>query len=207
VGEFWRTVGALLLGAIISFGATFYFEWRKERRTDRTEQQGREREPRQAGRLVYEELNDAWIVLNQTTDTELWWSSPPYDLDSSVWHEYKATLARLLDKDTWSAVGAAYSSMVAFNVRLAMAKGGKEVLSSILLEMEEASEAILEPIQDNFVTDAWMVEVFEVYERVVYAMKLLERQFVSEESKAEAKSKVDGKAKGPHLAAEDVKES
>jgi hypothetical protein len=206
VGEFWRTVGALLLGAIISFGVTFYFEWRKERRTDKTEQQGRERELRQAGRLVYEELNNAWIVLNQTTDTELWWSSPPYDLDSSGWHEYRATLARLLDKDTWSAISAAYSSMVAFNVRLAMAKGGKEVLSPIL-ETEEASEAILEPIQDRFVTDAWMVEVFEVYERVDQAMELLGRQFVSGESKTKAKSKVDGKTQGPHLGAKDVKES
>jgi hypothetical protein len=112
VGEFLRFVVAILVGALISFGTTLYFERRKERRADRLDREGRERELRQAGRLVYEELNNAWIVLNQTTDTELWWSSPPYDLDSSAWHEHKATLARLLDKDTWSAVGEAYSSVL-----------------------------------------------------------------------------------------------
>jgi hypothetical protein len=86
-----------------------------------------------------------------------------------------------------------------------MAKQGKEVLSPIL-EVEEGSEPVLEPLQDRFVTGAWMVEAFEVYERVDHAMELLGRQFVSEKSRADAESKVDRKARTPHVGAEDEKE-
>jgi hypothetical protein len=88
VGEFWRLVGAILLGALISFGTTLYFEWRKERRADKKEKHETERRLLQAGRLVYEELNNAWIVLNQASDIELWWSDPPYALESSAWEQY-----------------------------------------------------------------------------------------------------------------------
>jgi hypothetical protein len=183
VGEFWQFVGATLLGALVSFGATFYFEWRKERRVDKKEQQKTERQLLEAGRLVYEELNNAWIVLNQTSDTELWWSSPPYNLESSAWGEYKATLAELLDIDTWSVVSSAYSSIGDFNRRVAIASEGMEVPSPIL-EVDEGSEPMLEPIQGKFVTDAWHIEVLDLYGWVDRTMDSLGRQFISDESMA-----------------------
>jgi hypothetical protein len=193
VGEFWRLVGATLLGALISFGTTFYFERRKEQRAERAEQQERGRQLRQAGRLVYEELNNAWIVLDRTTDTEVWWSDPPHDLESSAWDEYKATLARLLDKDAWSAVGDAYSSMAEFNMRLAMGREGKEVPSPVLdppPDEEEGFVSYLEPIRDKFPTSEWALEVLYVFERVDAAMKLLAREFLSEGSQTKVRPKI-----------------
>jgi hypothetical protein len=186
MGEFWRLFGATLLGAIVSFGATFYFEWRKERRTDKKDRQETERQLLQAGRLVYEELNNAWIVLDRTIDTDVWWSSPPYDLDLSAYDTHKATLARLLDKDTWSAVSTAYSGIAEFNKRLAMGREGKEVPSPVL-EVEDDSEPMLEPIQGKFTTDAWKLELLYLYEWVDPAMELLAREFLSE---GKAKPKV-----------------
>ena len=52
MGEFWRLVGATILGALISFGTTFFFERRKEQRAEHAEAQRRSEELRQATRLV-----------------------------------------------------------------------------------------------------------------------------------------------------------
>jgi hypothetical protein len=53
---------------------------------------------------------------------------------------------------------------------------------SPLLEVDEGSEPMLEPIQGKFVTGNWHLEVLTLYEWVDRAMELLGRQFMSEES-------------------------
>jgi hypothetical protein len=64
VGEFLRLAGAALLGAMISFGTTLYFERRKERRAERQEAQEHARQRRQALRLVWSELNEMHAAID-----------------------------------------------------------------------------------------------------------------------------------------------
>jgi hypothetical protein len=201
IGDF----GLILLGALISLGTTFVTERRKEQRVDKKEQQEQERELRQAGRLVYEELNNAWIVLRQTKETEVWWSTPPYDLELSAWDKYKEELAGRLDKDTWSEVTSAYTGMAYFNRHLAMSREGIEVVPSPLQEEDEGSERVLEPIQDKYATQDWLLEVLYLYEWVDGAMELLARQFLNEQS--QAKLKASKRARAARRGAKNTKKS
>jgi hypothetical protein len=72
VGEFWRLVGATILGALISFGTTFFFERRKEQRTEAVEKEARARLLRQAERLVSEELFNISSEIEQTLEDRQW---------------------------------------------------------------------------------------------------------------------------------------
>lgn len=116
MGEFSRTVAAIVVGALISFGTTFYFDRRKEQRAERQEAKERERQLRQAARLVWGELLDISVAIDGALDNEEWWSTPPHDLSSKLWSDHRATLAALLeDEYLWSDLIAAYSSVAYFS--------------------------------------------------------------------------------------------
>jgi hypothetical protein len=122
VGEFWRLVGATLLGALISFGTTFYFERRKEQRAEQAEEHQRRKRIRQATRLVLEELQANWMLLEWASEGQ-WWSNPPHDLDQHVWREYRATLAlEMEDEFEWERVTTAQVKIEDLNRRLLISK-------------------------------------------------------------------------------------
>ena len=126
MGEFWRLAGAALLGAVISCGTTLYVERRKERRAERQEAQQRDRQLRQALRLVWTELNETCAVIDVALEKKHWWTDPPQDLPQQLWDTYRATLADLLDDRNWSHLSEAHGKIAAFNGLLAMGRDGHE---------------------------------------------------------------------------------
>jgi hypothetical protein len=126
MGEFIRLTAATLLGALISFGTTFYFERRKEQRGERLEARERDRQLQQAIRLVLRELVEASLSIDGALEEEHWWSDPPHDLNQRLWLEYRPVLAALLDTDGWDQVVMAHDGIACFNVLLATARDNKD---------------------------------------------------------------------------------
>lgn len=125
MGEFWRLVGATILGALISFGTTFFFERRKEQRTEAVEKEARARLLRQAERLVSEELFNISSEIEQTLEDRQWWSNPPFELGQDLWYEYRPVLADLVDHElNGDRITTVYNTIADFNVKLRMAKEG-----------------------------------------------------------------------------------
>jgi hypothetical protein len=119
MGEFWRLVAATVLGALISFGATFYFERRKEQRAEQAEEQRRRKELRRATRLVLDELRASLLLLERAVAGQQWWSNPPHDLEQYAWLEYRATLALEIEEEVeWGRIIAAYVEIGDLNRRL-----------------------------------------------------------------------------------------
>jgi hypothetical protein len=151
VGEFIRLTAATLLGALISFGTTFYFERRKELRSERQEARERDRQLRQAARLVWGELLDIATAIESALDGEEWWTSPPHDLSHQLWTDHRATIAALLeDENLWETLVTAYSSVADFNVALAMGREGKEAPitgSSVSSGWQGLLEEVLKPVR------------------------------------------------------------
>jgi hypothetical protein len=168
MGEFIRLSAATLLGALISFGTTLYFEHRKDQRTERQEGEERERELRQAVRLIANEIDSVWIAVDRARDYGFWWSNPPHDLQRLAWTEYGATLARLSDHDTWWPISEAYSCIAEFNARLGVAREGREVLSPF-------AHDTLQPIDENLVTEEWLTELSSLDTCLSEAHSLLDR--------------------------------
>jgi hypothetical protein len=167
MGEFIRLTAATLLGALISFGTTYYFERRKEQRTERQAKQETDRQLRQALRLVRDELIDASEEIQTARDSHLWWSSPPHDLRLSLWTEHRATLAALLDDhDAWFFITTAYSAIVDFIVTLGMAKEGKAPFSRVI--------GTLEPIEGSEISSAWDRELRNLNNVIEQALAPLE---------------------------------
>ena len=87
MGEFLRLVAATLLGALISFGTTYYFERRKERATQMVTIRQEQRQLQQAARLVMDELEANSGILFTASEDSQWWSNPPRDLSQRLWLE------------------------------------------------------------------------------------------------------------------------
>jgi hypothetical protein len=142
----------------------------KEQRAEKAEQQETERQLREATRLVSDELSNISLTIGTARDSEIWWSNPPHDLESSAWRNHKTTLASLIDDDTWSNVRDAYSALADFNVRLGMGREGKEVTSPLVDE-------VLPAIHDQLVADAWLAEMGDLLDYVDEARKVLGAKF------------------------------
>ena len=150
--EFWRLVGATVLGALISFGTIFFFERRREERTEAAEKQQSALQLRQAIRLVEEELLDITLTIDTACDNGAWWSSPPYQLRQVLWTEHRAALAYLLDdREVWDYLTTASTEITKFNARLKAASDGREIISDIGTR--------LDPISRYDITDAWDQEL------------------------------------------------
>jgi hypothetical protein len=180
VGEFWRLVGATLLGALISFGTTFYFERRKEQRSEQAEEQENQRKLQQAARLVWDELLRVSLAIGRAIEGGVWWSRPPHDFERLAWVEYQATLARLLNEQAWTDVSGIYSLLAIFNVQLAMAREGVEVPRSLFGRR-------LEPISGSVVSDAWKGEIGALRPDLDDATKALNQ--VLDEAEASGKNR------------------
>jgi hypothetical protein len=164
VGEFIRLTAATILGALISFGTTFFFERRKEQRTEQAERHQDERQLRQALRLVWEELIDTSCELDAAVENGHWWSDPPHDLKTQRWDTYGPILAALIDEGSWSGLTYAYATISDFNVSLAMARNGKEIADTITganrgaIDGSVMSEAWRESINRAHTTIWWGIE-------------------------------------------------
>jgi hypothetical protein len=154
VGEFLRLVAATLLGALISFGTTYYFERRKERATQMVTMRQDQRKLQLAARLVRDELQANGAILFSAADDNQWWSYPPHDVSQRLWLEYQATLAALVGQKTWDTLSLTYSFQTQFNVSLSMAREGKEGYG-----LHTTEKHVLEPITDLVMTEAWRMEV------------------------------------------------
>lgn len=167
MGEFWRLVGATILGALISFGTTFFFERRKEERAERAEEQARERQLRQAVRLVWGELLDSSVMVDTAIEYKEWWSNPPHDVTQRLWIANQATLAALIDdEEIWATLGMTYFWVTNFNVWLSMARDGRESFS-------DRKQVVREPISDLTITATWEKELNSLAEEIRYAMEAL----------------------------------
>ena len=85
MGEFWRLVGATLLGALISFGTTYYFERRKERATQVVTMQQDQRQLQQAARLVMDELQANGGLLDSALHGESCGGQTPRTISRTVY--------------------------------------------------------------------------------------------------------------------------
>ena len=96
------------------------------RRGERQEAQQRDRQLRQALRLVWTELNETCTAIDVALEKKHWWTDPPQDLPQQVWDTYRATLADLLDDRNWSHLSEAHGKIAAFNGLLATGRDGHE---------------------------------------------------------------------------------
>jgi hypothetical protein len=166
VGEFWRLVGATMLGALISFGTTFFFERRKEKRTEAVEKEARARLLRQAIRLVSEELLNISVEIELALEDRQWWANPPFELGQDLWHEYRPVLADLVDNDqNWDIITSVYNTIADFNVRLRMAKEGNGRIGAL--------GSTLTTIDGGQITEAWDEELRRLSNTIETALIVL----------------------------------
>jgi hypothetical protein len=169
MGEFWRLVGATLLGALISFGTTYYFERRKERATQMLAMRQDQRQLQQAARLVRDELQANGAMLFNASEGNQWWSNPPHDLSQRLWLEYQVTLAALVGQETWDTLSHTYSFQTQFNVSLSMAREGKEGYG-----LHNTEKHVLEPMTDLEMTEVWRMEADGLLKEIERAVSALE---------------------------------
>lgn len=170
MGEFLRLVAATLLGALISFGTTYYFERRKERAAQIVTMRQDQRQLQQASRLVMDELQANSGMLRSASEDNQWWSSPPRDLSQRLWLEYQATLAALAGEEAWDTLSLTYFFQTQFNVSLSMAREGEDGYGPLT-----SVEHVLEPITDIEMTEAWRTEVDSLLEEIERAESALRR--------------------------------
>ena len=80
MSEFLRLFLATTLGAMVSFGTTFYFQRHKEHQEEEQATAAAARELRRALRLVSDELLDNLATIAVAREAEIWWALPPADL-------------------------------------------------------------------------------------------------------------------------------
>jgi hypothetical protein len=164
VGDSIQNAGLIVLGALISFGTTHHFERRKDKRAERAERQQDERQLRQALRLVLYELVDTSAEIGWALECGQWWSDPPHDLRQRRWSTYEPILAALLDDYAWSRLSVAHAEISDFNVQLAMARDGKEVLdhdtglSRGTIDSSAMSEAWQQSLERTHTPIRWGIE-------------------------------------------------
>jgi hypothetical protein len=165
VGEFLRLAGAALLGAMISFGTTLYFERRKEQRAERQEAQEHARQRRQALRLVWSEPNEIYAAIEVALAKKHWWTDPPHDLPQQLWNAYRATLAELLDDRAWSQLAEAHGKIAAFNGLLTMGRDGKESIHH--------GNQDIELIDCCDITEFWQQQLLTTQDPIRWAVEAL----------------------------------
>jgi hypothetical protein len=165
MGEFFRTAGAIVLGALISFGTTFYFERRKEQRTEHQDAKERDRQLRQALRLVWTELTEAYAEIHTALDDKHWWTDPPHDLSQQLWTAYRPALAAFLDGHAWDHLAEAYGEIACFNRRLAIGRDGKNSIHH--------GNQYLEPIDCCNLTEFWQQHLMRTRSPIERAIEAL----------------------------------
>lgn len=166
MGEFLRLSGAALLGAMISFATTFYFERRKEQLAERQEAHEHARQQRQALRLVWSELDEMCAAIDVALANKHWWTDPPHNLNQQHWHAYRATLAELLDDHAWRHLAKAHGKVTAFNGLLAMGRDGKESVHN--------GNQYIELINCCDLTEFWQQQLFNIQDPISWAVEALQ---------------------------------
>jgi hypothetical protein len=186
MGEFFRTVGAIVLGALISFGTTFYFERRKEQRAEYQETKERDRQLRQALRLVWTELTHAYDEIDTALEDKHWWTDPPHDLSQQLWATYRPALAAFLDGHAWDHLADAYGEIACFNRHLTIARDGKDSIHH--------GNQYLEPINCCDITEFWQHHLVRTRSPIEQAIEALRPIALHDSSPTRWKLLVGGKA-------------
>jgi hypothetical protein len=158
MSEFLRLFLATILGAVVSFGTTFYFQHRRERLEQQKAAAAEKRELRRALRLVRDELLDNLATVALAREAENWWALPPTDLSIDQWQKWQSTLADLLDDNhTWSEISSTYSETIDLNLKLAMFRRGQAFpndMASYLAEEPVLNEG-WSPRHDGNISPQW----------------------------------------------------
>jgi len=112
-GNGLETLGAVLLGAVITGGFTFGVALWREKRTAAAARKRHEAEVTRAARLIDDDLHTAVSLARYSIEQKEWWGSLER-LTSTAWKEYRGVLAPdLLDND-WRSVSLAFRSIDLF---------------------------------------------------------------------------------------------
>ena len=89
-------------------------------REQKASDQRRERDERQAARLLAEGLESGRRLLSRALETDTYtWVPPERRLSGAAWTEYRAAFARRASQQTWDAVAAAYAEFDEMNWHVA----------------------------------------------------------------------------------------
>jgi hypothetical protein len=107
------SLGGVVVGSVLTQGAQFFLEVRRDRRA-----------VRRARRLVAAELLQATLMLRSiaSVPSKAW---PVFDastvLQSTAWQEQRATLSDQLDEDAWNQLALTYAELESEKARLTIA--------------------------------------------------------------------------------------
>jgi hypothetical protein len=163
--EFFRLVGVALLSVLTSFATTFYLERRKEQRAEHQEVKERDRQLRQALRLVSTELTEIYAEINAALEDKHWWTYPPHDLSQRLWAEYSPILANFLDGYAWDHLAEAYAEIACFNRLLIIGRDGKDSI--------HGGNQYLEPIECCNITEFWQQHLIRTRRPIETAIEAL----------------------------------
>jgi hypothetical protein len=135
MGEFVRLGGATILGALIAFGSTFFFERRREMFAAAKRFEANRVQMRQAARLVFQELlevaSSVQLACDANEPLQRWWVSPPTDLPTAAWREYRGVLASwMVDDDDWHWLAGAYGAVDRLNQQVEAYRSGQRVIGN-----------------------------------------------------------------------------
>jgi hypothetical protein len=121
---------AVLLGALITGGFTYWVERYREHKAAEAEKVRHAIEVRRAARLIDDDLHTAVSLARWSIDHKEWWGSLER-LTSTGWKEYRGVLApNLLDND-WRSVSLAFRSIDLFQtIRDESAKSHRAMMAT-----------------------------------------------------------------------------
>ena len=102
------------VGGVIAGLVTLRAEKWREKRERLREEQTRDRNLKEAARLVDEELRDATDLIRNAVYQGRWWA-PPRKLSTDVYSRYRSVLAVSLDDAEWTDVSLAFQELNGIN--------------------------------------------------------------------------------------------
>jgi hypothetical protein len=119
--SFWEIVLPVILGGLLTIAGGFAAEWWRHRGLARATEAQRERQTNQAVRLVFEELTEIALILENAARTDTWWTDRGDSLPTDTWNEYRAVLAdvggALRDHHAFMTTSRAYQMARDLNLR------------------------------------------------------------------------------------------
>jgi hypothetical protein len=108
-----QTLGAVLLGAVITGGFALLVARYRERKAAAAEAARHAVEVRRAARLIDDDLHTAVNLARYSIENKEWWGSLER-LTSTAWKEYRGVLAPDLADNDWRSVSLAFRSIDLF---------------------------------------------------------------------------------------------
>lgn len=145
---FFGLVG-VLVGAVIATVGDWLLERHRDDRAEAAENTVRQRQLREAARLVDLELSDAESIIGESIYRTRWWD-PGRQFSSDVFSTHRSTLAVELEDDDWSRLATAYFGLNELNWRHSRAAldrqnargGGFD--DDVIFELRSWAESIFE---------------------------------------------------------------